>query len=139
MAEQLDELELLELLCKRAKDIGKLSGDALLTLYKRFGDRLVQALKAVHEGRVKLHVFKPSNRKLWTVIGKHGEYIIFPRALFCGCDNFYFETVRKLRPHLCYHLIAQRIAELLGAYEKESHSDDEYEFFIAAPSWKRNV
>ena len=137
--DELDELELLELLCRRAKDVGKLSGKDLFILYKCFGDRLTQALKAVRDGRVRLHVFKPSNRKLWTVIGKHGEYVVFPGALFCGCDNFYFETVRRLKPHLCYHLIAQRIAELLGIYEKEKHPDEEYDFFVASPMWKRNI
>ena len=37
------------------------------------------------EKRIKLHVFEPSNRKIWTVVGSDREYWLDPDLDFCSC------------------------------------------------------
>ena len=44
----------------------------------------------VSEKRVKLHIFEPSQRKIWTVVGKGEEYWIDPEGGYCSCPGFYF-------------------------------------------------
>ena len=50
----------------------------------------------VSEKRIKLHVFEPSQRKIWTVVGKEKEYWIEPELNFCSCQSFYFNSVSVL-------------------------------------------
>jgi predicted nucleic acid-binding Zn finger protein len=121
-----DEMEIIEKICLKAKEDKKLSGDEIFVLFKRFDQRLLRALEAIKTGKVTAHVFQPSGRKLWTVMGSHGEYVILPNAKFCNCDDFYFQITKKLNIHVCYHLIAQRIASMLGVHEKVEHSDRSY-------------
>ena len=47
----------------------------------------------VSEGRVKLHLFEPSKRKLWTVVGKGEEHWADPDSYFCSCPRFYFGSI----------------------------------------------
>ena len=42
------------------------------------------------EKRVKLHHFLPSNRKIWTVVGKDKEHWLDPDLQFCSCTGFFF-------------------------------------------------
>ena len=44
----------------------------------------------VSEKRVKLHIFDPSQRKIWTVVGKGKEHWLDPDLNFCSCAGFYF-------------------------------------------------
>ena len=48
----------------------------------------------VSEKRVKLHLFNPSQRKIWTVVGKGEEHWVDPEGCFCSCPGFYFEIGR---------------------------------------------
>jgi len=36
------------------------------------------------EKRVKLHIFQPSKRKIWTVVGVENEYWLDPELDFCS-------------------------------------------------------
>ena len=47
----------------------------------------------VSEGRVKLHFFEPSQRKIWTVVGKGEEHWADPDSYFCSCPGFYFGSI----------------------------------------------
>jgi len=121
-----DELVIIEEVCQRAKKEKKLYGSDLLILFQRFDVRLTKALDLVRNAKVSLHVFKPSERKMWVVTGEHGEYLILPYAKFCSCSDFYFQITKELKVRVCYHLIAQKIAQLLDVYQKEEHGDEEY-------------
>ena len=54
------------------------------------------------EKRIKLHVFEPSNRKIWTVVGAEKEYWLDPDLDFCSCPGYYFS--KKNGEKTCYHL-----------------------------------
>jgi predicted nucleic acid-binding Zn finger protein len=128
------EIDALKAICREAKAEGKLSGKNLTALYELFGQRFTKALNTLKENRVKKYVFKPSGRTVWIVIGRERDYLIMPEAEFCMCDDFYFRVLdRKI--HLCYHLIAQKIARNLGWYETLEENDEHYESLMN--EWKK--
>lgn len=128
------EIQLLEEVCKSAKADGKLTGLELARLFDVLGERLVKALKALKENRVKKYVFKPSGRIVWIVVGKERDYLIFPDAGFCSCDDFYFRVLDR-KVHLCYHLVACKMGEALGWFDTIEERDKLYESLMA--EWKK--
>ena len=128
------EIDTLNVVCKEAKAEGKLTGRNLTRLYKIFGQRLTRALEALEESRLKKYVFKPSGRIVWIVVGKERDYLIMPEAEFCSCDDFYFRVMDR-GIHLCYHLIAQKIANILEWYENLEERDELYDSLMN--EWKK--
>jgi len=128
------EVETLNSMCKEAKAEGKLSGKNLTKLYEIFGQRFTRAFEALKEDRVKKYAFKPSGRTVWIVVGRERDYLIMPEAEFCTCDDFYFRVLDK-EVHLCYHLIAQKIARNLVWYETIEEGDELYETLMN--EWKK--
>jgi predicted nucleic acid-binding Zn finger protein len=128
------EIDALNAICLEAKAEGKLSGKSLTTLYELFGQRFTKALATLKENRVKKYIFKPSGRIVWIVIGRERDYLIMSEAEFCMCDDFYFRVLDK-EIHLCYHLIAQKVARNLGWYEIIKEDDRLYETLMT--EWKK--
>lgn len=128
------EIDALNAICKEAKAEGKLSGKNLTKLYEIFGQRFTKAFEALKENRVKKYVFKSSGKTVWIVVGRERDYLIMPEAEFCTCDDFYFRVLDR-EVHLCYHLIAQKIARNLGWYEKIEESDKLYDTLMN--EWKK--
>ena len=133
MAED-SETDLLISVCKEAKAEGKLTGKSLTMLYEIFGQRFTRAFEALNEGRVKKYVFKPSGRVVWIVVGKEKDYLLLPEVEFCTCDDFYFRVLDK-KIHLCYHLIAQKLAKNLEWFELVKEHDDLYDSLM--DEWKK--
>jgi len=132
-ASKINEIDTLNAICRQAKKEDKLSGKNLTELYDLFGHRFTKALEALKENRVKKYVFKPSNRIVWIVVGKEREYLLMPQAEFCTCDDFYFRVLDK-QIHLCYHLIAQKIANNLNWFEVITENDEIYDCLMK--EWK---
>lgn len=130
---EVSELDELNAICKQAKAQNKLSGKNLTALYDLFGQRFTKALEALKENRIKKYHFRPSNRNVWIVVGREREYLLMPEAEFCTCDDFYFRVLDK-KAHLCYHLIAQKIARNLGWYEVVDERDELYDCLMK--EWK---
>lgn len=99
-------------------------------LLKRFGKRFENAWKALLEGAVKKYVFEPSGRIVWIVVGKERDYQLLPEVAYCTCDDYYFRVLDG-EALLCYHLIAQRLAEALNRYEEFRESDELYDSLMA--------
>ncbi|MCS7120848.1 MAG: hypothetical protein RMJ07_06875 [Nitrososphaerota archaeon] len=127
------ESEILARLCEEAKKEGKIAGDMLNYLTEVFGSRFIKAWEALKEERVKKYTFKPSNRVVWIVVGRERDYLILPAAEFCSCNDFYYNVMEK-KAHLCYHLIAQKIAECLGRYDLIEEDDQLYD--VLMKEWK---
>ena len=77
------------------------------------------------EKRFKLHIFEPSNRKIWTVVGIDKEYWFEPDLDFCSCPGYYFNNE-------CYHLDWFPKASIENKVESTTFSDDEYGPFITS-------
>jgi predicted nucleic acid-binding Zn finger protein len=127
------EIDVLNAICKEAKAENKLTGKNLTKLYEIFGQRFINAFEALKEERVKKYVFKPNDRVVWIVVGKERDYLLMPEAEFCSCDDFYFRVLDR-EIHLCYHLIAQKIANILEWYETIEEHDELYESLM--DEWK---
>jgi predicted nucleic acid-binding Zn finger protein len=128
------EINILNNICKRAKTDDKLTGKNLTRLYEIFGQRFTKAFEALKENRVKKYAFKPSGRTVWIVVGKERDYLIMAQAEFCMCDDFYFRVLDR-EVHLCYHLIAQKIANTLAWYESIEEHDELYDTLMN--EWKK--
>ena len=128
------EIDMLNAACKEAKAEGRLTGKNLTKLYDVFGQRFTKAFEALKENRVKKYAFKPSGRIVWIVVGKERDYLIMPEAEFCTCDDFYFRVLDK-KVHLCYHLIAQKLAKILNWYEDVDEHDELYDSLMN--EWKK--
>jgi len=94
-------------------------------LWKLYGGRFSRAWEILKEGRVKKYVFKPSGRVVWVVVGGDREYLLYPVVGYCSCDDFYFSVIDGRVP-LCHHLIARKLAEVLGRFEVVELSDEFY-------------
>jgi len=75
------------------------------------------------EKRIKLHIFEPSDRRIWTVVGTDKEYWFDPDLDFCSCPGYYFNNE-------CYHLNNFSLAMSQNQIESTVFSDDEYGSFI---------
>jgi predicted nucleic acid-binding Zn finger protein len=95
------------------------------TLSKVFDKRLPPALALVEARSVSSYRFKPSGRTVWIVKGRKGEYQVMPESMFCTCDDYYFRVMDN-KKQLCYHLVAQQIAEAMGQFNSSILSDAEY-------------
>jgi predicted nucleic acid-binding Zn finger protein len=128
------ELNIIDKAYKEIKDNGNVIATHFKQLSEVFGDRFTKALDAVEGGRVKKYIFSPSGRIVWIVVGKEKEYQIIPIAGFCSCDDFYFRVMDR-EAKICYHLIAQKIAEMLEKYDKIEEEDRLYNCLME--EWKR--
>jgi len=86
---------------------------------------IVEAENAVRAGRVRLYIFKPSGRKRWMVVGRHGDYLVLPNAGYCSCHDFFFRVISEEKP-ACYHLLAVKLARERNAYQKVIEDDKNY-------------
>ncbi|MBT8243309.1 MAG: hypothetical protein HKO48_04175 [Nitrosopumilus sp.] len=83
----------------------------------------------VSEKRVKLHVFEPTHRKIWTVVGKGEEHWIDPDCNYCSCPGFYFGKLSGKTT--CYHLESAQLAKDNDQVEEIIFSDDEFSNFLS--------
>ena len=127
------ETQSLQEICLEAKEKGQLTEDHFVELRTLFGQRFSNAWEAIEDSRVKRYVFKPSERVVWIVVGRKRDYLILPAAGFCSCDDFYF-GVMEGKAFLCYHLIAQKLAEALGRYDQIEDDDELFEVLMR--EWK---
>jgi predicted nucleic acid-binding Zn finger protein len=128
------EVKLLDSICQEAKNKGEISAKQLTQLSEALGSRFAKAMEALEEERVKRYVFSPSGRIVWIVVGREREYQIMPAAGFCSCNDFYFRVMDR-EAHICYHLIAQKIADALGCFDKIEEGDEAYDYLLE--EWKK--
>jgi predicted nucleic acid-binding Zn finger protein len=128
------EIKVLEKVCEEAKTKGDLTANQLTQLSEAFGSQFTKAWDTIKEKRVKKYVFSPSGRIVWIVVGREREYQIMPAAGFCSCDDFYFRVMDR-EANICYHLIAQKIADALGWYDKFEEEDRLYDCLME--EWKK--
>jgi len=125
------EADVLEDICKMVKSDGNVSDAHVARLSEVFGQRVSKALEALQEGRIKKYVFKPSGRVVWIVVGKGRDYLVMPAIDFCSCYDFYFQFDRG---HVCYHIIAQKLAEATGRFD--AFEDDDQFYNVLIKEWK---
>jgi predicted nucleic acid-binding Zn finger protein len=128
------EIKVLKKVCEEAKTKGKITDKHLNQLSEALGSRFTKAWDTINEKRVKKYIFSPSGRIVWIVVGREREYQIMPAAGFCSCDDFYFRVMDR-EANICYHLVAQKIAEALDLYDRIEEEDRLYECLME--EWKK--
>jgi len=125
------EADALKGICQAICAEGTVSDTHIGLLEAKFGQRVQKALEALSESRIKKYVFQPSGRVVWIVVGKERDYLIMPSIDYCSCDDFYYQFDHG---HICYHIIAQKLAEATGQFDK--FEDDDQFFDILIREWK---
>jgi len=101
---------------------------------KKYGKRFVRALRSVEENKVRRYHFSPSDAITWIVKGQRREYLVIP-DIYCTCRSFYQDVVISRESTMCYHLLAQRIAESREQFKTiESTDSDRRKFYV---EWRR--
>lgn len=83
--------------------------------------------EAVAEGRVKQHVFHPSGRQVWTVVGRKAEHWVDPHRGYCTCPAYYFGGPAGV----CYHIKCQGYANSTSSFDTIKFHDEEFGGFVA--------
>lgn len=125
MNPQQDEETVLKQVSEELRRTHTLTDAQKQALAKLFDKRLPPALALVDARNVTRYKFRPSGRSIWIVKGRKGDYQVMPESTFCTCDDYYFRVMDK-KKQLCYHLVAQQIAEALGQFEASDISDSRY-------------
>jgi predicted nucleic acid-binding Zn finger protein len=84
--------------------------------------------RTIDQGAVKLHIFQPSGRKVWTVVGKDDEHWADPELQFCSCKNYYYKTLSS--GEICYHLKSVQQAMQDNKFIRTEFDDAEYVGFL---------
>jgi len=108
-------------------EVNRLSKETLIQddieyFKNKYGKKFVKALRAVEEGKVIRYKFSPSESVTWIVKGRSRQYLVIPE-LYCTCRSFYQEVVIARETNMCYHLLAQRIAEIGERYDSQNSTD----------------
>ena len=119
------ELQSIDKICADIRRSREINGRTRAKLLAYFANRFENALRLVETGMVKKYVFSPSGRVIWTVKGRKAEYQVIPDSNFCSCDDYYFRVIYRRR-QLCYHIIAQRLADALEKYDLEKLPNSSY-------------
>ena len=90
----------------------------------KYGKKFVRALRVVEEKKVNKYQFRPSESITWVVKGRARQYMVIPK-IYCTCRSFYQEVVISRESNMCYHLLAQQIAEIRNQYESVDSTDTE--------------
>ena len=77
----------------------------------KYGKKFLRALRVVEEKKVEKYHFTPSDSITWIVKGRARQYLVIPKT-YCTCRSFYQEVVISRESDMCYHLLAQQIAEI---------------------------
>ena len=121
----IEENHLMEAAYSELKSRGELSAEMKDGLEKTLGERFTNGWQLANSNKVRRYEFSPSGRVVWVVQGRTNEYQVMPDIPFCYCDDYYFRVMDGKRG-LCYHIIAQHIAEALNKFEKTLKSDSQY-------------
>jgi len=118
--------------CQAIRAEGTISDTHIGLLEASFGaERVQKALEALKESRIKKYVFQPSKRIVWIVVGKERDYLVMPLIDYCSCDDFYYQFDHG---HVCYHIIAQKLAEATDQFDLYEDEDKLYDVLIQ--EWK---
>jgi len=120
------ERTIIQKIYREVKKTKNLTKNHKIQLTKAFGGRFENAYKAIMNEKVMKYTFN-RKRVVWVVVGKEDVYQILPLANFCTCNDFYFRVIGH-EVFMCYHLIAQKLAEALDNLVIIDKNDDgEYE------------
>ncbi len=97
--------------------------------YSKYEEQFKKAIDAASGGCVKRHLFLPSGRYIYTVVGRNGDEFVDPDRPFCSCES-YFYGVLSAKVEYCYHILSYKIAKESNLVEEVRFDDEEYDTFM---------
>jgi predicted nucleic acid-binding Zn finger protein len=90
----------------------------------KYGKRFVRAFRVAEEKKVIKYQFRPSDTTTWIVKGRARQYMVIPK-IYCTCRSFYQDVVISRETNMCYHILAQQVAEIRNLYVTIDSTDVE--------------
>ena len=100
-----------------------------LARYSNDRNQFEKAIESAFGGCVKRHIFLPSGRCIYTVVGRNADEFIDPDKSFCSCES-YFYGVLGAKIKQCYHMLSYKIAQESGLVHEVRFDDEEYYPFM---------
>jgi predicted nucleic acid-binding Zn finger protein len=97
--------------------------------YSKPQNQFEKAIEAAFGGCVKRHVFLPSGRCIYSVVGSNADELLDPEKSFCSCES-YFYGVLSGKIKYCYHILSYKIAVESGLVDEVRFDDEEYNAFL---------
>lgn len=97
--------------------------------YSKYRGNFQKAIETVLLGSVKRHVFRPSGRIIYSVVGRGGDEFIDPMSNYCSCSDYFFRVLGGKQEY-CYHLLSYKIALEGKRFDEIKFDDEEYEHFF---------
>ena len=116
--------DLLLKIFEKAKKKQLIDEDFISFLELIFPDKSSNVLETLKRGITK-YIYKPSNRVVWTAMGRNQEHLVYPK-LFCSCQDYYKNVVVNKIREFCKHIIAQVISEALHNFKETTLNDKEF-------------
>jgi len=88
-----------------------------------------KAIASALNGCVKSHIFLPSGRRVWTVVGSNADEFIDPEKSYCSCESYFYSVLGNKIPQ-CYHILSYWIADKSGLVKEVRFDDEEYDIFM---------
>lgn len=98
------------------------SSDQLLILFSLFGDLLSRSLILVDKKAITLYTHK--DKRIYSVRSDKDRYLVQPDVNFCPCPSFRYQVVQSDAEHTCKHVLAARLATILGRQFKSNISEE---------------
>jgi predicted nucleic acid-binding Zn finger protein len=97
--------------------------------YSKERSQFERAIEAVFRGCVKRHIFLPSGRRIYTVVGSNADEFIDPEKSFCSCESYFYGVLSAKVKH-CYHILSFKIADESELIREVRFDDQEYDMFM---------
>ncbi len=121
--------DLLLKIFEKAKKKQLIDEDFISFLELIFPDKSSDVLETLKRGVTK-YTYKPSNRVIWTAMGRNQEHLIYPK-LFCSCQDYYKNVVVNRIRDFCKHIIAQVISEAIHNFKETTLDDKDFKELVA--------
>ena len=113
---------------EKAKQKQIMDKDFISFIESIFPDKSNDVIEVLKRGITK-YTYKPSNRIVWTAMGKNQEHLIYPR-LFCSCQDFYKNVVVHKKRNFCKHILAQVISEGFNKFHEKKLEESKFKKLV---------
>lgn len=105
----------------------------LLELHGIFGCILNAALDIIDRRKIIIYFNTAETRSIVEIRGKHDWYYrLLPGINYCPCNIFHSNVTVNATAYTCEHVLAAKLARLIGNIEKEIVSDDVLSLYLSS-------
>ncbi|XP_055306028.1 zinc finger SWIM domain-containing protein 7-like [Sitodiplosis mosellana] len=103
----------------------------LLELKGIFGTRLTEALEIIDREQITIYRSAKSHREYFEISeDQNTVYKVLPNINYCMCTGFQEKVIHTNEQYTCKHVLAARIAGLIGKVKTETVANDVFTFSL---------